>query len=122
MFGLLSDKYKIDFEALKHLDSIGLISFDNVVNYARVGKFNNLTIHYYGNQLQLEFENDGENSLDIGNVILTQAGQQLSKVCDSKPVEGFLEYVIEIWVKEQSIKVWSGYMKVHNQIIPQNAP
>ncbi len=103
----------IDFGALKHLDAIGLISFDSLGGYQRIGKFKGIMLRYYGEPIVIEFETEKEeNSFQVGKVLLTQTGQQLAKICNCKPVDGFVEYVTEKWVKEQSLKVWSPYPKV----------
>ena len=31
--------------------------------------------------------------LDIGKVLLTKSGQELARICGSKPVDGFYDYV-----------------------------
>ncbi|CAN5396217.1 DUF2806 domain-containing protein [soil metagenome] len=116
------NKLGINFVTLKHLNYIGLISFENVGGYQIQGNFKANEIHYYGDSLILEFETEKHNSFKVGTVMLTQAGQQFAKICGSRPVEGFIEYVIEKWMKEQSLKVWCPYPRAKNQITPQNAP
>jgi len=120
--GSISEKFSIGFAELKHLDSIGLISFDSVGSYARKGNFKVIITGYFSDVINLEFEENTLNSLNVGHTMLTQTGQQLSKICSSKPVEGFIEYVVEKWVKEDSLKVWSSYPRVILQTTPQNAP
>ena len=51
----------------------------------------------------LEFPKQHENELGIGHVLLTRAGQELARVCGSRPVEGFFEYVYSMWEKGTSI-------------------
>ena len=35
--------------------------------------------------------------LNIGTVMLTKIGQELAPICGSKPVDGFMDYVMENW-------------------------
>jgi len=111
----------INFSSLSHLETIGLIKFSEL-GYLQKGEFKLCIIGYYGEPLLIKFEKEQTNSLEIGRVLLTQTGEQLAKICNSKPVDGFVDYVVEKWVKEQSLKVWSPYPRVDNQTTRQNAP
>lgn len=42
-------------------------------------------------------ENEKDNNLLIGTVILTQVGRELASVCQAQGVDGFVEYVKEQW-------------------------
>ena len=55
------------------------------------------TVSYHEKPVQLTFPNDAENTLDVGKVLLTHAGQELATLCGAKPVEGFFEFVCERW-------------------------
>jgi hypothetical protein len=55
---------------------------------------------YYGIPLNLEFEKETENDLELGKVILTMTGRQLAPICGSKPVDSFQDYIIEKWAKK----------------------
>lgn len=98
IFDYNEDIYKkngIQFTGLTHLDSIGLINFDNIGGFLQMGMRDKFRIHYYGRPLDLERQPGADANLGIGKVILTQAGHQLVAVCGSQPVEGFYEYVAE---------------------------
>ncbi len=103
----------INFSSLMHLESIGLINFSEL-GYLQKGNFKVLRIYYYGETFIIEFETEQENSLEVGKVLLTQTGEQLAKICNSKPVDGFINYVIENWVKEKNLKVWSPLPRIEN--------
>lgn len=47
--------------------------------------------------MTIEFPNAENNDLDVGTVMLTQAGQQLAPICAAAPQEGFLDYVRNRW-------------------------
>lgn len=92
----------ITFGSLSHLESIGLIQFSGVGNYALERLPKNFLIHYYGTPMHLEMP-DSKESLEIGQARLTHVGQELAPICGSRPVDGFRDYVKEKW-KEYSPK------------------
>lgn len=96
------NQYGITFNSLSHLESIGLIQFNNIAGFSRLKLPKRFPVFYYGIRLDLEMPNDADNSLDIGRVLLTKVGQELSPICGSRPVNGFLDYVRTKW--EQYIK------------------
>lgn len=89
----------INFSSLKHLDAIGLISFESLSGYKRTGFVKNVAVAYGSKITTLEFPKDEKNDLSIGHAIFTDAGLQLAQFCQSKTVEGFEEYVIAEWLK-----------------------
>ncbi len=90
----------INFNSLTHLDDIGLISFNNISGFKRIGFPKQITIFYYGTPLNLEFQKEDGNEIETGRVLLTKTGQQLSNISGSKPVDGFVHFVIERWAKK----------------------
>lgn len=90
----------INFDSLTHLDDIGLVSLENVVSY-KVGVLSKkIVTRYFGTSYILEFKNQQNNDLNIGKVVLTKTGEQLCKICGSKPVDGFTNYVFKMWEKK----------------------
>lgn len=87
----------INFDALTHLDSIGLINFGVASSFSRLKLPKRLNVFYQGIVSILEFQQEKENSLAIGKVLLTAAGQELAAICSAKMVEGFKNYTIQIW-------------------------
>ena len=90
----------INFSTLTHLDDIGLVRFESVSGFKRMGFNKRVIIHYYGQPIIIEFKNDKQNELEIGKVLLSKIGQQLALISGSKSVPGFEEYVINNWVKK----------------------
>jgi len=100
VFDLKSSFYSdldINFDSLSHLDSIGLIQFDNLPGFIRTELPQTFEVSYFGQPLILEMPNDTGNQLSIGLVLLTQVGQELSLVCQALRVDGFIEYVKGKW-------------------------
>jgi hypothetical protein len=103
----------ITFNALSHLDDIGLISFEPLAGFKRMGFPKRTTVSYYGRPVNIEFQKDAGNDLDTGKVLLTQIGQQLAPICGSEPVPVFVDYVLHHWNKK-GLLLSSPY--------PRNAP
>ena len=88
---------EITFNALSHLESIGLIQFDNLQGLVIQSLPQNISVDYYGQTLELLFANETDNKLQIGKVILTKIGNELAPICGSKPVDGFMDYTKDKW-------------------------
>jgi hypothetical protein len=87
----------INFNTLSHLDSLGLIRFDNFAGFQIMELQKNFSASYYGTCVDLTLPKDANNALDIGKVLLTQAGKELVPVCEAKPVDGFFDFVCKRW-------------------------
>lgn len=90
-------KHGITFSTLKHLDAIGLISFESVSGYARTGFGKYAHVFYYGRPTAIEFGGDANNQLQTGHVLLTSTGKELVPICGSSPNQEFYQYVINKW-------------------------
>lgn len=88
-------KHGINFSSLKHLDAIGLISFESTTNYRRLGFSKQALFFYCGQPTLAEFPKDKDNEIKTGKVLFTQAGQQLVNICGAKRNQEFYEYAIE---------------------------
>lgn len=99
VFDVQADIYNqngVDFNTLSHLESIGLIQFNNLSGFSRLKLPKRFEVYYYGAPLLLEMPND-DDKLEIGKVMLTKTGQELAPICKSRPVSGFSDYVKEKW-------------------------
>ena len=83
---------QIDFSSLKHLDSLGLISFESTSGYIRKKLPNKAVLYYYGRLTEIEFQQEADNQFATGKVLLTNVGKELLNICGSKPNEEFYEY------------------------------
>jgi hypothetical protein len=92
----------ITFNALKHLDAIGLVSFESLSGYQRQGFGKYATVFYYGRPTHLEFEAD-ENNLAIGSVLLTNIGRELVTLSGSRSSPEFYDYIINTWSTQNII-------------------
>jgi hypothetical protein len=87
----------INFDSLSHLDSIGLIQFNNITGFILQGLPKEFVVSYCGQLLPLDMKNEKDIKLTIGNVVLTQVGRELASVCQAQGVDGFVDYVKEQW-------------------------
>ena len=89
----------INFGILNHLDTIGLISFDNLTGYIKKG-FPQTTVAVYNNaSYAIKFPTEKDNSLALGKVLLTTIGREIASICIPETIAGFDEYIIEEWKK-----------------------
>ena len=89
----------MDFDTLIHLDDIGLISF-SPAGFSITNLSKRIECHYYGKPIIIEFKQDENNTIKIGKVLFTLTGKQLACICAPKPVDGFMEYVLDNWRKQ----------------------
>lgn len=105
----------ITFDTISQLESLGLIQLSSLGYHTELPKTK--TVFYFGKPANLTFPADVENSLDLGYVLLTRAGQQLASVCDSKPIEGFFDFVYEQWATQSLVPKRDA-----EQVAPGDAP
>lgn len=97
IFDLENDVYKkqgINFGALKHLDTIGLISFESLSGYRRAQLPKQAVFSYFGHPTLFEFKKDNGNEVSIGKALFTQAGSELVSICGADRNQEFYEYSI----------------------------
>ena len=95
----------VNFNAISHLESIGLVQFGPLTGFLRQELPKRFAVSYYGKALLLEMPEDTGNRLELGQVLLTRIGRELVPICGSQPVEGFWEYVNDQWNKYLSKSV-----------------
>lgn len=103
IFEVEKDIYKhngIDFSRLKHLDTLGLISFESISGYIKQHLPNKFVIGYFGKPIEMTMKNDKDNTLSIGSVLLTQSGQELVRIGGSVPSDEILSFTTSKWKEE----------------------
>lgn len=95
---------QLSFDTLRHLESIGLISFSGLSGFKMIKLPRHIDIQYYGTNLKAELKKSEDNEIAIGDVLFSSIGKELARICDSKPIEGFLDYVIEK-LSKQGLKI-----------------
>ncbi len=87
-----------NYSNLKHLESLGLISYIQL-GYSRGDCPNPLLMSYRGNTLKINFPLDHARRLELGQVLLTQAGIELASICEPKVVDGLPEFIASEYQK-----------------------
>lgn len=87
-------KNGVNFSVLKHLDDIGLISFNIATDYLRKGNGQTWLLKYYGRPIFIDFGKKENNQLINGKVLLTKTGQELARIAGGSMNEEYFEYVI----------------------------
>lgn len=87
----------LTFSVLSHLESIGLIQFNLLAGYLRKGFGQKGYLEYFTEKVWIELPLTEDNKIQLGQVILTQVGNQLAKVCEPTLIHGFRNYVKEKW-------------------------
>lgn len=90
----------INFGSLKHLDAIGLISFESLSGYRKMGFGKYTHFFYYGKPMLVEFPLDRENEIALGKVLLTTTGKELVNIAGSQMSKDFHEWVLNKWINE----------------------
>jgi len=96
-------RHGINFDTISHLESLGFIQVDMDVGFRCLNLPKKVTAFYYDRPVELTFPNDAENSMDLGKLLLTRAGQELAPVCGSKPVDGFFDSVYDRWASKSLV-------------------
>lgn len=100
------NKNGIYFDSLKHLDSIGLISFEALGGYTLKDLPQKIKISYMKRFVDITFLNNEKNKLNIGLVMLTNVGQELANILTSvNSIDGFFDYVVKKWSSEGNMVV-----------------
>jgi len=104
------DFYKhlgINTETLDHLESIGLIKHTSS-EYHRLHFFSQSSstyswIRYFDERILLRATDDRKD-LPLGHVMLTKAGEEIASICASEAEEGFIRYLIDVWISNGIIQ------------------
>ena len=91
------NRHGVNFEALSHLESIGLVQFNSISGFRLLKLPKKFAVVYYNKPLTLGMPKDTDNELDVGMVLLTKIGLELAPICGRQPVEGFWDYVKDQW-------------------------
>lgn len=94
----------ISFISMGHLESLGLVRFNSITGFSVNDLSGPVGLMYHGNFVRLNPRNSGgQFKLALGKVLLTQAGIELSRICETKPVDRFFEYVYDKWASESLV-------------------
>lgn len=88
----------INFQTLSELDKLGLIQFNTMPGFIRRYDTDKYPIiHIYANQKVITCTKYPNKAFLIGEVLLTDAGQSISRFIDKKVLDGFEDYVFNYY-------------------------
>jgi len=111
-------KKQITFSSLKHLDEIGLITYNDVTGFAQLECPKVLKTFYCGTPINVEFKKDIDNKLPLGKVLLSRTGKELAPITGSRPNPEFLDYVLDYWAK-QGYVTYSDWPRAPQASVPK---
>lgn len=93
-------KNGLNFKSLNHLESIGLIKFNTLQQFVLQDLPKIVILSYFGLPIRFVLKRNSNNKLEIGQVMLNQAGLQLAPICGAQMNGEFLNYMIEHYKKK----------------------
>jgi hypothetical protein len=87
----------VNFSTLSHLESIGLIQFDNLAGFRKIHVPKKFPVSYCGKEFILTFEKDSDNEINTGKATLTQIGHELASVSTAPGIVEFENFILEKW-------------------------
>lgn len=99
------NKHGLSLSCLRHLESLGLISFSDDI-FGRdlpnpadglVGTYFGRTVHLHHETIEGPDDGWGPQSISIGSGALTPSAHELLSLCDLNPVDGMWEHMLEQW-------------------------
>ena len=92
-------KQGITLSVLKHLEDAGLIAFENK-GFVKKGFGKHTRLFYCDKPTKIGFQDNENNSLDLGHVLLTARGKELALTIPVIRNQQFYEYVIRRWFEQ----------------------
>jgi len=89
----------ITLATLKHLEKISLITFETQ-GFVKKGFGKHTRLFYCGKPTKIGFQNDENNYLNLGHVLLTKYGNKLASTYKAPRNQQFYEYVINRWFQQ----------------------
>jgi Protein of unknown function (DUF2806) len=88
------DRRGVGFSSLQHLESIGLIKFDDDGAFVLAGLPRRIVLKYFDERIHVQLSTRKKhNSLLVGCALLTESGKQLFKICGPTPILDFPRYL-----------------------------
>jgi hypothetical protein len=94
--GEIYNKHGITFDTISHLDDIGLITFNSIAAFSRIGMPEKFQIGY-GSEKYSVVMPEGVKDFEFGHVMLTTAGRQLAPLSNTPAIPEFPDYAIACW-------------------------
>lgn len=109
---ILPSGYAFTYDECAHLESLTLIQGPQSFNYYEDWLPALCCVEYHGRFLKVDFKATGQPqspssgyTLDVGRGVLTAFGRELTRICTTEPVPGFIDMVISHWKRESLCEV-----------------
>ncbi|WP_051946212.1 DUF2806 domain-containing protein [Verrucomicrobium sp. BvORR106] len=82
----------VTFSSIQQLEAIGLIRYETF-GLSKKSLPTQFRVVYHKEVLEMDLSSQRDTALPVGRVLLTQMGLQLRKLCTTRKVEGFVQYL-----------------------------
>ena len=89
----------VTLSSLKQLETLGLVALEPR-GYVKKKFGKHTRLFYAGKPTKIAFPHDSNNQLDLGHVLLTEAGKELAVSYGVLRNQAFYEYVIAKWFQQ----------------------
>lgn len=89
----------VTLPVLRHFEALGLLTLESR-GYIKKRFGKHTRLFYAGKPTKIAFPHDGNNQLDLGHVLLTEAGKELAVSYGVSRNQEFYEYVIAKWFQQ----------------------
>lgn len=90
----------VRFEDCTHLETLGLVNMEGFADLSLMTK--QITVSYDKRTIMLSSNDD---KISMGHVKFTRVGLELYRICEVEPVDGFFEYVCDVWTRQKGLTV-----------------
>src|SRR6185369_16868562 len=97
-------KRGLSFDAISHLDAIGLVRFDGLNMFVREFHSQSPTLRYFGSVIELEFREGLKPTIVMNQVLLTKTGGELARIAGAKGDAQILERSVDEWRTSKILK------------------
>ena len=97
------NKHGIFFFSVGELEAIGLIRISGPEGFELRELPKRIYCNYQGRSVKLKLPKDTGNKLDVGKVIMTPSGEQLSRIVKPEPIDGFFEFIYDKWAGDSLV-------------------
>ena len=88
----------VQFESCAHLEDLGLVKMEGLTSLSLIAK--PLFIVSYDEKTVIVESTKEDNRVNVGHIMFTKVGAELSRICQAEPVDGFFEYVCDVWTRK----------------------
>lgn len=96
---------EINFTTLSELDKLGLIQFRSAGYVRRYDSNKRPIVHIYANQKVITCTKYPNRCFPTGEVLLTDAGESISRFIDKKTLDGFEDYVLKYYKSRSAVSL-----------------